>query len=365
MSPLVSIQYLRAFAALAVVAYHAGHTTIVGQAGVDVFFVISGFIMWMVTARPIGPVQFLAHRVVRIVPLYWIATVIMAVHRGSSVPNTVSSLLFWPYRDADGQLWPVLVPGWTLNFEMFFYLLFAASLMVPRRFQLLSLTAVLCGLSAIGIVTQPHDAALYTYTSPMFMEFLAGVWLSEIVRRGKFPSFKIAIAMLVLGLIGFLVSIRQPTPELWRFVVWGGPSLFIVCGAISIELRRGLPTIQGLKLLGDGSYSIYLFHPFVLKTISAAMARFPVPVAVVAVVVAGAALGMTVFYFLERPLTAWLRRGTKRLSLAFAADSILTSGLRPRLLKPFGTVGATLAAAGRREAPSATISAIGPRGSNE
>ena len=125
------------------VAFHTGRATILGQAGVDVFFVISGFIMWMVTAEPVGPAQFLWHRVVRIVPLYWIATLIMAAHRSSSVSDTVNSLLFWPYRDANDELWPVLVQGWTLNFEMFFYLLFAAALIIPRRFQLLSLTAVL------------------------------------------------------------------------------------------------------------------------------------------------------------------------------------------------------------------------------
>ena len=95
MKTLVSIQYLRAFAALGVVAFHTGRATILGQAGVDVFFVISGFIMWMVTAEPVGPAQFLWHRVVRIVPLYWIATLIMAAHRSSSVSDTVNSLLFW------------------------------------------------------------------------------------------------------------------------------------------------------------------------------------------------------------------------------------------------------------------------------
>jgi exopolysaccharide production protein ExoZ len=231
---LISIQYLRAIAALGVVAFHSGHATILGQAGVDIFFVISGFVMWMVTTKPVGPAQFLWHRMVRIVPLYWIATLIMAVHHSSPVSDTVRSLLFWPYRDANGRLWPVLVLGWTLNFEMFFYLLFATTLMIPRRFQLLSLTAVLISLSVIGIAFQPHEATLYVYTSPLLMEFLAGVWLSEIVHRGKIPGVKIAVALLFIGLLGFVVSLRGPTPELWRFFLWGGPSLLVVCGAISI-----------------------------------------------------------------------------------------------------------------------------------
>jgi exopolysaccharide production protein ExoZ len=103
--------------------------------------------MWMVTTKPVGPAQFLWHRVVRVVPFYWIATLIMAVHRNSSASDTVRSLLFWPYRDANGDLWPIVVQGWTLNFAMFFYLLFAATLTMSRRLQLLSLTAILCSLS--------------------------------------------------------------------------------------------------------------------------------------------------------------------------------------------------------------------------
>jgi exopolysaccharide production protein ExoZ len=310
---LVSVQYLRALAALAVVAFHSGRATILGQAGVDIFFVISGFIMWMVTAKPLGPAQFLWHRLVRIVPLYWIATLVMAIHRSSPLSDTIGSLLFWPYRDASGEVWPVLVQGWTLNFEMFFYLLFAAALTIPRRFQLLSLTAVLCSLSAIGIAFQPHEAGLHAYTSPLLMEFLAGVWLSEIVQRGKIPGVKIAIAMLFIGLLGFAVSLQGPTPELWRFILWGGPSLLVVGGAIFIELGRGLPTIKSLKLLGDGSYSIYLFHPFVLKSVATPLTGFPALVGVTAVVAAGAAVGMAAFYMLERPLLALLRRRPDRV----------------------------------------------------
>ena len=79
MKPLLSAQYLRALASIAVVAFHTGRATILGRRGVDVFFVISGFIMWMVTIKPIGPGIFLWHRVMRVVPLYWVATLIMAV----------------------------------------------------------------------------------------------------------------------------------------------------------------------------------------------------------------------------------------------------------------------------------------------
>jgi exopolysaccharide production protein ExoZ len=309
--PLISIQYLRAFAAIGVVAYHTGRATILGQASVDIFFVISGFVMWVTTTtKPIGPAQFMWRRVTRIAPLYWIATLIMAVLQSSSVSDTVLSLLFWPYGDAIGGLWPVVVQGWTLNFEMFFYLLFAATLIVPRRVQLLALTAVLCSLSAIGVAFQPQQVVLWTYTNPLFMEFLAGVWLSEIVQRGKIPGVKIALAMLFIGLLGFLISLRGRPPEVWRFILWGGPSLLVVYGAISIELRRSLPSIKSLKLLGDASYSIYLFHPFVVTIVASPLAKIPAVISVAAVVCAGAAIGLVVYYTLERPLLALTRPRT-------------------------------------------------------
>ncbi len=85
MRPLLSAQYLRTPASIGVVAFHTGRATILGQAGVDVLFVISGFIIWMMTIRPTGPAKSLWHRVVRVVPLYWVATLIMAAARGSSV----------------------------------------------------------------------------------------------------------------------------------------------------------------------------------------------------------------------------------------------------------------------------------------
>ena len=267
MKPLLSAQYLRALASIGVVAFHTGRATILGQAGVDVFFVISGFIMWMVTIKPIGPGQFLWHRVVRVVPLYWIATLIMAAVRGSSAPDAIESLLFWPHRDAGGQVWPVLVQGWTLNFEMFFYLVFAGDTADPAAPPIV--------VPHAGAVQPQRDrtcvATAWRGAAYLYQPAVPGIsrWRLAVGDRPaqRFPGFKLAVAMLIVGLLGFAISLRKPAPDLWRFIVWGVPSLLVVCGAISIELRRGLPTIGPLKLLGDGSYSIYLFHTFVFYAV--------------------------------------------------------------------------------------------------
>ena len=131
---------------------------LIGQAGVDVFFVISGFIMWTVTSTETAPHVFLLRRVIRIVPLYWVATVIMAIHQKASFSAVLKSLCFIPFFGEKGLIWPVLVPGWTLNYEMFFYLLVCVTLLLPRYIQLMSLITTLCLLSFLcPVVTLSGD----------------------------------------------------------------------------------------------------------------------------------------------------------------------------------------------------------------
>ena len=143
---VVPIQILRAVAAIAVVVSHAAqnldrfaiapntsHFFVSGAAGVDLFFVISGFVM-VYASEPLfgsasGAVTFLYHRIVRIVPLYWLATtfyVIVAVllpGLGTAYPirTVAASFLFIPTLLPDGGIHPVVLQGWTLNYEMLFY----------------------------------------------------------------------------------------------------------------------------------------------------------------------------------------------------------------------------------------------------
>ncbi len=311
--PLLSIQYLRAVAALSVVAFHSEQATALGQAGVDIFFVISGFIMWMVTAKPIGPGEFVRHRLIRIVPLYWIATIVMAVHQHAALFDVGRSLLFWPYLDGGGHIWPILVQGWTLNIEMFFYIVFAMTLIVPLRFRLVVISVLIGGLGLAGMLERPADPVLSTYSSPMMLEFLLGVWVAALFQRSSVPSLPVAIGLLALGIVLLATTIGDYTPELWRFVIWGIPSTFIVWGLTSIEKLRSVPDIAVLKLLGAASYSIYLFHPFILKTVARLLAGFPSIVVVVGVTAAGAAIGIAAYYLLEAPITAWLRRLSSRM----------------------------------------------------
>ncbi|TDH58181.1 acyltransferase [Dankookia rubra] len=324
---LIEIQALRAFAALAVVAYHAadraGSAFGVGAAGVDVFFVISGFIMMTVTAaRPTTPLRFAWNRISRIVPLYWLVTLALvglALVLPAAMPNlqaspdrVVQSLLFIPHRDPAGQIFPVLVPGWTLNFEMFFYALFAAALVLPRSAQLAAITAMMLGLVGLGVLLRPDGAVAATYTSPMLLEFLAGIWLAQLRLRGRLPRRQIGLAMLALGLAAYAaLQATRTYSDAWRVVLWGGPALLIVAGTLAAApaLRPGLA-----KRLGDASYSIYLLHPLLVGVVWRFVGWLPAPGFLLASLLVSALAGLACFTLLEQPLTEALKRRRRSAS---------------------------------------------------
>jgi peptidoglycan/LPS O-acetylase OafA/YrhL len=302
------------------------YTAHFGTVGVDLFFVISGFIMWTTTERnPRGPVRFWLARIVRIVPLYWIFTTVYVaaalitpesfyvVHLEAA--HIIKSFLFVPATHPNlGLIAPVYTLGWTLNYEMFFYLLFGFCLLVPwprTRFALLATIFLL--LVAGGLVLQPSGAIARTYTDPIMLEFLAGVMLaivSPLLMRGGAVAglMLVAAAILWVGIVygyGFV-------PE--RIVSHGIPAITAVAGALMIEpVARGRPSRLWL-MLGDASYSIYLAHPFGQRILLIAVNR-TVGVAAIAptlyvltALIVGIAGGVACHFLIERPLLITGRR---------------------------------------------------------
>lgn len=317
MQTLFSIQSLRALAAIAVVIFHAGersglHFTI-GAAGVDVFFVISGFIMMAISeSRPEGPLSFLRNRLQRIAPAYWAATLAMIV--GALIglfPNlkldplhVLGSFVFIPVQSPNsGNLWPVLVQGWTLNYEIFFYLVFATILLLRPPRRLAALAIVFGALVALGLLLQPQeDGLLNFYTRPLIFEFVAGAFLARLWKNGSLPNAATGLALVCLAFAGFATIQIMKLP----FDAWScGPLAFIlVLGAISIETKGKLPAMPALAYLGDASYSIYLWHTFAVSVVVQIGLALGLPplLLVLAATILGTLTGIVAYECFERPV---------------------------------------------------------------
>ncbi len=324
MERIWSIQYLRALAALGVVVFHAlessPHRFVIGQAGVDVFFVISGFIMAsLMLGRESEPLTFGWRRLVRIVPLYWATTfaaLAIALIRpdffyrlDASLENAALSLLFVPHASATGGVTPVLWQGWTLEYEMFFYLLCTLALFLPSR-RLIALGVVLTVLVVVGIAARPAEPIALAYTNPLLLEFGAGVLLALAWRRRWLNALWLGAAALVAGVGAYALQQAGLAPVTGvRIIDWGVPALFIVAGALALEGAGRMPQSRFGLLVGDASYSLYLTHGFVVSGFLWFFPETPLPLRVLACAVGAVAVAIATFLFFEKPVTGLLKRG--------------------------------------------------------
>jgi exopolysaccharide production protein ExoZ len=290
---IVSVQYLRGLAALMVVVYHMlgfGRFGIprwqVGNQGVDIFFVLSGFIMWT-TAQGLSPRRFLERRLVRLVPLYWFFTLLMAaaspIFGGSSFEQhrigfktTLLSLFFIPFHqsfDPTRAIAPILGQGWTLNYEMIFYVSFALALFLPTKRA--RATAIFIGfglLCVLGWTAPPAQPLLYVVTNPIMIEFLFGIAVAAIVPRLPSCHPRAYIVLLMVAWI-LLVASGHAMMNPARSLVVGLPAATLVLAAIALEPSVRQRPVPMLRAIGDASYALYLCHGFVLNTCALVLSR--------------------------------------------------------------------------------------------
>ena len=316
---LLSIQYLRAAAALMVLFYHANRWAWrdfdIGAAGVDIFFVISGFVLWTsVSERPVGALAFLRQRLARVAPLYWLLTLVVAglaliwpalfFDANPTWSHVLLSLAFVAHFNPNGMPFPVISAGWSLNYEMVFYLLMAGALLLPKDRRFGALILGLVGVVAFGFLYHP---AYFLGANPMFLQFAAGAWLARWRLMGTLPPRWAGYLALALGVAGFVVASRFDLFEhLWRPLFWGAPAFLVVAGAVIVERDRPLPDIELARVFGDASYSIYLCHVIVTELLTHVIPTrewIYVPLAIGVSVVAGVAC----HFVIERPLLALFR----------------------------------------------------------
>jgi peptidoglycan/LPS O-acetylase OafA/YrhL len=304
-----------------------------GYAGVDLFFVLSGFIItWAHVDRlghPRALLGYAARRLWRIYPAYWVcwlgATLPRLLRPGAapSLNETVTCLFLWP--QAGGDLFPqaslqaanVPIPqSWTLVYELLFYLLFACFFLLPRRFFLPLLAGWFLATACAASFGLGFLAALPL--QPLVLEFLLGCFAAlALHRQVRIP----AAACLVLGALWFAVGAwlhsagltPGPLDPRQRVLAFGVPAALLVLGSGARE-RAGCATLpRWLRPLGDASYSIYLTHVVVLSTVCKLTAgpgpRLLPHLAWLGLLITAALVAGWIFHLLiERPLLRWRRR---------------------------------------------------------
>ncbi|WP_407165416.1 acyltransferase family protein [Bradyrhizobium sp. ORS 111] len=340
---LLTIQYLRGVASVMVVLHHIRNPWpnlynplerfAMGEAGVDIFFIISGVVMY-VSSRIETPAVFAGLRLIRVAPLYWILTLCAAsllLMSGGAKPgfalvnDVMLSAMFFPHHSSifQGTIWPVLNPGWTLYFEMFFYLIFTIGLFF-RKPLLISL-GLISLLVALGLVVSTDESIFHSYTHPLLMythplmlEFAAGIVLGWLFLNEKIPNVWL---LLPVGFVTLFAVHALQLPHL--YLLNGLCAALIMLGAVAAERSFKIRDIGWLRLLGDASYSIYLTHALTLFVFRRLFLRLPVEgvlqFASFAILAATASLavGFVVYFKVERPMTRWLR---SRFLTVFAVE---------------------------------------------
>jgi peptidoglycan/LPS O-acetylase OafA/YrhL len=344
---LNNIQVLRAFAALVVVVFHTGFKFPLlrpfGALGVDVFFVISGYIMARILDSDDGSSSqfFFRRRILRIVPPYWfftlflfcIALVIPQFMRATRADGLelLKSLAFIPYIKGSGLMEPLLFVGWSLNYEMFFYLALAIGILLSRRHAVwIGSALILATMFGCKPFAGTWVVARF-YSNFIVAEFVFGVlcyYLCRTVSNQTARRFRRLALAVCFASAFLLIAVQAILPQLnvSRIFTFGILSFLLVASASLLSQGNWDTKLRWLVLIGDASYVLYLTHPYCEYSIHRLLARrihwlaidtatgAPVAVAL------STLLAVLIHVYAERPVVRFLNRrfGGKRKSVEFS-----------------------------------------------
>ncbi len=329
---LLSIQLLRGLAALLVVLHHIAFKEKVyntygldwlhiGASGVDLFFIISGFIMCHATHnKEISFGKFIYLRFERILPLYWLFTTLAlivfifypkVVNSSGGHTSIISSYFLIPTNDKY-----LVQNGWTLSYEFYYYMIFSAFIWLSKnrvvRYSGVVLT--LCGLSTIGLFYISHNILIKFVFSSWLYEFAMGVFSFYIFMKYK-TSKKIGLILICIGvsLLGYKNYHMDLLSSMPGAVSVGLPMWLIFHGFLSQEewlKKRTSILLKAGILLGYSSYSLYLVHPFILSPAAMVLTKMHLNtpyVFTLGLLIPAVISGVVVYMYIEKPMVNYLK----------------------------------------------------------
>ena len=332
------IQALRFVAAFMVVCCHSTFYTKerllssvqvfkLGANGVPLFFVISGFVIVLSSRKLIsdkdGWRKYAMKRIIRIVPLYWLITsykiaIMMlsagfVLHSNLDFANILKSYFFIPTLNFDGDIKPILGVGWTLNFEMFFYLLFTIALFL-RLNTIIFTGFIMIMLTVLSFFKTPAwPVILNFYADPIVINFLLGMVSAVLItKKIKVPK-SLAITIILVNLIFLFSPLQYHLKFLYinSTLANAFASFLIVYFCAQLEKHSNVHVHKIILFFGAASYSLYLIHPViaplsptVFKMIGLKIPFLSVSFSIILALIAGA----IAYYYFEKPTTEFLNK---------------------------------------------------------
>jgi exopolysaccharide production protein ExoZ len=331
------LQFLRFLCAFAVVLLHAAEAVklrtganvqfggVASRFGIEIFFVVSGFVMVMVTPgattsmadRVHAAWQFMRRRLIRVAPMYWIYSALkvvlvmavpaLALRASIDWGHVASSFVFVPAMSPWGLIQPILPVGWTLNFEFLFYLIFAVSIVLTRHRVLLA-SAGLIALYLVGAAQTAPDSILHFYGRTLLLDFALGMGLARFTQKQVALPQWFSWVVLSTALVACVLDLRSNAPWFDEYG-YGLASALILWSTISLEAAY-LHKLKPLDLLGNASYSIYLSHSFFTPGAVVVLTKLSVHNPMLLALGATAipcVLGCVAYKLAEAPITSFLR----------------------------------------------------------
>jgi len=329
-----SIHVMRFIAALMVVSLHGTFYTHerldssidlydLGGNGVRLFFVISGFVMVSSSLKMLnrenGHKIFLMHRLIRIVPIYWLTTSLkLAVlflapaaifHAQFDITYILKSYAFIPAYNVEHELRPLLGVGWSLNYEMFFYILFFLALLV-RVNPILFCAPPLVLLAISGPYLPSTNALVRFYGNAILLDFLWGMLAATLIERGLVLGKRLAMVAIPVTLILLFAPLGSLTVAMGTYPILTGLVAFLAifaCASLDSQIDIRYPKVA--IYLGSASYSVYLAHPLVSPAVPTLLSKMHLSWPYTSVglcVLVGFAGGALLHTIVERPITSWL-----------------------------------------------------------